>query len=148
MSQQADHRMMQLLGYAGLIPFYAMLAAISLNIDIYGVDLKLSIAHYAAVIVSFLGAVHWGQVVESDAWFDNSGRNKRLLWSVIPSIVAWLLLLTPELYKLLGLALLIAIAYGIDRYYLSSRLNAAYLTLRLHLTIGVIIALLLTIIIE
>jgi len=147
MSQQTDHRMMQLLGYAGLIPFYAMLAAILLNIDVYGIDLKLSIAHYAAVIVSFLGAIHWGQVVESDAWFDHNSRNKRLLWSVIPSIFAWLLLSAPELYRLPGLALLIAIAYGIDRYYLASRLNATYLTLRLHLTIGVIIALLLTIII-
>lgn len=147
MSATADHRMMRSLGYAGLLPFYFMLAALALGIDLYGIDFKQSIANYAAVIVSFLGAVHWGQVVESDAWFDHSSRNKRLIWSVIPSIFAWLLLSAPTLLMLLGLALLVAIAYAVDRYYLANRLNTAYLSMRLHLTIGVVIALLLTVIV-
>jgi hypothetical protein len=43
---------------------------------------------YGAIIISFLGAIHWGLTM-----MESSPNSLRLVWGVIPSLVAWLSLI-------------------------------------------------------
>lgn len=141
-SQQNKMPLMWLLGYAGLIPFYGLLLFIVFDIEVSNINMKLSMAQYAAIIVSFLGAIHWGHVVQHSVQLDEKGRNLRLFWSVIPSIIAWFLLFVPEYYTLYGFAVLVVSVYLVDTFGLNDQLNQQYLKLRTHLSIAVTVALL------
>ena len=51
------------LGYGGLLPFLALSAALMYETSLPGLEnvrLDWWLAAYAAIILSFLGAVHWG----------------------------------------------------------------------------------------
>lgn len=78
------------LGYAGLIPFVAALLGCLLG----GADRQAYFAHqfvaYGAVILSFVGAVHWGTALAT-----GSMRIMRLALSVLPALLAWAALLLP-----------------------------------------------------
>lgn len=77
-----------LLGYAGLIPFVGLAAAsFFLSAEQLGLALA-ALMSYAAVILSFLTGIHWAQGLQS-------GSAGRLVWSIIPSLLAWLALLMP-----------------------------------------------------
>jgi len=73
-------------GLGGLIPFIA-LTLLALAAPTLGhCDWLLVLALYAAVIVSFVGALHWGYAVKEgaqgrDAWL-------RYGWSVVPALTA------------------------------------------------------------
>lgn len=148
---QADKqtiKVMWMLGYAGLIPFYFMLMLDISGTSFMDVNPEKAMAQYAAVIVSFLGAIHWGTVVSSNVRegdFNTTGAQARLLWSVIPSIVAWFLLLFYSPWALFAFAVLIFVLYAVDFFWLNESLNTHYLKLRLHLTVLVFIALILAI---
>ena len=49
-----------ILGYAGLIPFVVISAALWFMSGIYAEELKNALLLYAAIILSFMGAIHWG----------------------------------------------------------------------------------------
>lgn len=72
------------LGYAGLVPFVA------LGVGAWMVDtntrLQLQNAQlvYAAVILSFLGAVHWGLALAA-----NRVDAPPYLWGIVPSLLGW-----------------------------------------------------------
>jgi hypothetical protein len=136
-------KLMWILGYAGLIPFYFLLTMDITQASFLNIQPEMAMAQYAAVIVSFLGAIHWGQVVATHASLDTGEAQVRLIWSVIPSIVAWGLLLINPSFVLLAFAVLVAGVYMVDRFWLSSYLRKDYLQLRLHLSTLVFIALML-----
>ncbi|MEM7465916.1 MAG: DUF3429 domain-containing protein [Pseudomonadota bacterium] len=74
------------LGYAGLLPFIAgTVALFSTDPAISGPALY-SLTVYAAVILSFMGAVHWGLAMQST----ETGANWQLGLSVLPALLAWL----------------------------------------------------------
>jgi ABC-type proline/glycine betaine transport system permease subunit len=77
------------LGFAGLIPFIGLTYLIN-SFGAHKDFLRHALLAYGACIVSFVGAVHWGIWVKSPA--DRSGSNLTLVWSVVPSIVAWVAL--------------------------------------------------------
>jgi hypothetical protein len=84
------------LGLAGLIPFVAGAVAVFLT-EGWSRGLALqALAAYGAVILSFLGAVHWGFAL---AAADPAARVPRLVGGVAPSLWAWgaLALLPPSL---------------------------------------------------
>jgi hypothetical protein len=125
------------LGYAGLAPFLAGLAALALAAD--GEVQRLAgdlLRYYAAVIASFLGAVHWGVTA------DDPRQRARLRWGVIPALCAWVLLMLPAAAAFAGFALLFALILGVDRYLLPI-LDDRYRALRLQLSAVVIAAMLL-----
>ncbi len=72
------------LGYAGLVPF------VGLGLGAWWVDAATAaqMLHiqlvYAAVILSFLGAVHWGLALAAN-------RHEPLIyiWGVVPSLLGW-----------------------------------------------------------
>lgn len=94
----------RLLGYAGLIPFAAAaLLALSGPPPWRGPALA-ALSAYGAVILSFLGAVHWGFALRAPAG-EEPAAWPRLGLGVAPALVAWVALLLPSRP---GLALLAA----------------------------------------
>ena len=98
------------LGYAGLIPFVlggAMVLLLGPRI-IFGLDTLLFLLSYAAVILSFVGAVHWGVALAGPV----KPFKARLMTglSVVPALVAWAALLVREQPALATLILLLGFA--------------------------------------
>lgn len=80
------------LGYAGLIPFVAAAAGLLVLPDPAQRDLAArALLGYGAVILSFLGAVHWGLVLR-DRPVDAA---RRLAVGVLPALAGWATLLLP-----------------------------------------------------
>ena len=126
------------LGYGGLLPFIVLAAASMLDHHhaFFWVDGLLA---YGAVILSFVGALHWGFAMSLLANLtdgERALRNLRFIWSVIPALVAWLALLLPP-----SVASCLLIAGFITNYWQDRRvavvvsLPAWYLPLRLRLSV-------------
>jgi Protein of unknown function (DUF3429) len=83
------------LTFAGAIPFIACSAALWLAPNQYRGFAVNVLTAYAAVILSFLGGIQWGMAVNLIDSAPKSARNMFLL-SVVPSLLAWGMLLLPE----------------------------------------------------
>ena len=134
----------KVLGFAGLIPFY--LPAIGMWQPFLAEFQELLFAAqfaYSAVILSFLGAVHWGRALANDSvepdWV-------RLIWSITPALFGWALLIVPIAVpdpKLIsvGFAVVFMIAYAVDTSAAKDGVFPAwYGKLRKHLTTGVLVS--------
>src|SRR3990167_1949564 len=75
------------LGYGGLIPFVALAAASVLAPDHRSLWSPALIA-YGAVILSFVGALHWG-IAMTAPQMPVRQRTIHYVWSVIPALLAW-----------------------------------------------------------
>ncbi len=131
------------LGYGGVIPFVvlSLVAALKLDLSAFGIaDVTGALLGYGAVIISFIGAVHWGVALGAD---HSGNRTSLFIYSVLPALAAWCLLLCPPGFALAGMALTVVIAYLVDRSLLFSKVPTDYGTLRLHLTAIVTLSLLL-----
>ncbi|MEO1596791.1 MAG: DUF3429 domain-containing protein [Pseudomonadota bacterium] len=82
----------RVLGYGGLLPFFALALATLLGLDVAGIDTRSWLAAYAATILSFVGAVHWGVALVQSAL---PARRTCLAASVVPALVAWVALGLP-----------------------------------------------------
>ena len=87
MNSITKQRLAQALGYAGLIPFLCLAFALvdsAQSKSHAGPWLIIFIVAYGAVILSFVGALHWALCLERDelgaGW---------LIWSVVPSLIGW-----------------------------------------------------------
>lgn len=129
---------LRLLGYAGLLPFAGCLALMLLSDDRgWQAQAGSQLLNYAALIASFLGAVHWGA-----AFYGRQGQQgARLAWGVTPALIAWSLLSLPQGMALAGLAALFALILLVD-YHLLPLLDEDYRRLRLRLSALVIACLL------
>lgn len=131
-------KIMWWLGYGGLIPFFVLTVALLLGKPLLFLDqarLGWWLAAYAAVVLSFIGAVHWGVALGMQDRLQESELGKLLLFSVVPTVVAWFALLLPTNITLLVLAVLIVMAYFADSVLLFRKLAAGYGRMRLHLTV-------------
>jgi hypothetical protein len=104
------------LGYGGLLPFVALLASLLMFDDegqIHAIAQSL-LLYYTAIIITFVGGLNWGIALFNEQL--SQGQRKTLLtYSVLPSLVVWLLMLLPAQWYLLTSALLYLACYGIDR---------------------------------
>jgi hypothetical protein len=132
-----------LLGYGGLLPFVGLLLLILFSAQ-YRPFLTQALVAYGAVILSFVGALHWGFAMTLQDLHADQCR-ERFIWSVIPALIAWPALLLPAP---LGLLLLI---FGFVAHYWQDRrlvkaatLPAWYLPMRLRLTLVASLCLLLS----
>ncbi len=104
---------------------------------------SFALAAYGAVILSFLGGIHWGLAIsENGAERRRISSNRRLALSVVPSLVAWCALLLPDLATLPVLAASFAVMLAID--WRAARRGEAppwYPKLRWPLTTAVVICL-------
>ncbi len=132
----------KLLGYFGVIPFVALALCLVAGVDLnaYGVEngVQLLLA-YAAIIISFIGAVHWGIALNSAA----ESQARLYTYSVVPALLAWAWWFLSAKFALIGMAVTVVALYFIDRQWLKDIVPVAYLTMRLHLTIVVSLSLLL-----
>ncbi len=97
------------LGVAGLIPFIGGALAMALADDGARAQAALALAAYGAVIVSFLGGIHWGL-----AFARLQPPVAMFAWGVLPSLVGWAALLLPPATGLALLAAMIAVCYVVD----------------------------------
>jgi hypothetical protein len=123
------------LGGAGLIPFLAGVAGVwTLDYPDFFLALNLMMA-YAAVVLAFLGAVHWGLALAQEA----AGNWGRLAPSVLPALAGWSALMLPNALGLLLLAIGFAGAFLADRAAVTAnRAPAWYKALRKPLTLVVL----------
>ncbi|MBI3507077.1 MAG: DUF3429 domain-containing protein [Proteobacteria bacterium] len=125
------------LGLAGLVPFYGAVAVLWAG---KGDGAALSaLLSYSAVILSFLGAVHWGRALASPELQDWPV----LGWSVAPALIGWL---AAEWMEATPAILLLIVAFWasfvVDRRAVADgRFPRWYLALRKLLSALVVLAL-------
>lgn len=84
------------LGALGALPFVALAAATMFPDSPYRESAWFALSAYGAVILSFLGGVHWGLTIAGFGPETTVCRtSRRLAYSVIPSLVGWGALLLP-----------------------------------------------------
>ncbi|WP_101674931.1 DUF3429 domain-containing protein [Alloalcanivorax mobilis] len=127
----------RLLGVAGLIPFYA-LAALAWRDDLRPWALHAE-AGYAAVVLSFLGAVHWGRALASPTPRNHIGS---LLFGIKPALLGWFALMLPVEFALPMLTAGLVFVWGTEQMVFFETLPTWYRHLRHLLTAGAAFALL------
>jgi hypothetical protein len=129
----------RMLGDAGLVPFAALAAALWWTEGAAKAQGQAALLAYGAVIVSFLGAVHWGAALAA-------ARRDALpyAWSVLPALLAWVAALLPFAWGAPLLSLLLIVCWAADRLLLLREpFGASYLRLRTRLSLGACTALVL-----
>lgn len=133
-----------LLGWGGVIPFGAMALALLGGMTVGQLDLAQTLVIYGAIILSFMGGVHWGLAMAAP---ETGGRDERstqgqLCFSVVPALIGWgaTLLATPAGLLLLVAAFIALLA--VDLTWTSGRSAPRwYGKLRAQLTAAVIVSL-------
>jgi hypothetical protein len=124
------------LGAAGLLPFLATaLLSWLLPPETQGIAL-FALAAYGMVILSFLGAVHWGLALYAPA-AEARYAAPRLGLGVVPALIAWAALLLPPVPGLSLLAAAILATAAVES--LAARrglVPLGYLRLRWVLSLG------------
>jgi hypothetical protein len=117
----ANQRLALGLGLGGLLPFLG-LAVLAWGGSTVGSTLGSSVSPawalrglilYGASILAFLGGLHWGFALSGRL----SARAARiaLVWSVVPSLIAWSAAWMPEQAALMGLAGGLVLAWAFDQ---------------------------------
>ena len=118
------------LGYAGLLPFVlgaALIWIVRADAQPY---VAAALSAYAAVIVSFLGGIHWGLGFRAQP-----AEASRFVWGVLPSLIAWVGVVMPPYAGLVVLGVALIGCYLVDRRVYPRHGAAAWLTLRFRLTV-------------
>jgi len=131
------------LGLAGLIPFAACAVAVWTSSPIFQVEGVGLLLTYAAVILTFLGGVHWGKALAGENAGDLNWM--RLGWSVTPSLIAWIALRMSPGFTIIVFIAAFAAAFLVDRHAVRAGFFPEwYLPLRKVLTLGVMTCLIAT----
>lgn len=121
------------LGYGGLIPFLALTPA-SLLDHHHGVVWSDALYAYGAIILGFIGALHWGLAMSLPELTERQ-RSALFAWSVVPALIAWLaVLFSPPLAAPLLVSGFVAHYLQDRRLASQARLPDWYLPLRLRLS--------------
>ena len=103
--QRSVPRLPAQLGYAGLLPFIVLSAAIWLAPATYQVLINQALLLYASLILAFMGAIHWGLAMLQT----NKNYQRQLLFSVVPALIAWFALFLPEILNYSVLIIMFAL---------------------------------------
>lgn len=117
------------LGHAGLLPFVAGAALVWL---VQGEALPFAaqaLSAYAALIVSFLGGIHWGLALRQP-----KPAAPLLAWGVAPSLLAWAAVMMPASSGLVLNGALLLLCWAVDRVLYRREGVSAWLTLRFRLS--------------
>ena len=129
-----------LLGYGGLAPFAICAIAAYSDVPLLAAYGLIGATSYGAVILSFVGAVHWGLAMQDGRhpyWY---------VWSITPALLGWAAVTALDVgLSILALVPAFTLAWSVDRQALQRNLIPAwYMRLRHILTAGAVTALLLT----
>jgi hypothetical protein len=122
------------LGYGGLLPFVlgaALIWIVRLDAHAYVTE---SLSAYAAVILSFLGGIHWGLGMHLQAQ-KQPAPTSMFVWGVLPSLVAWVAVIMPAYAGLVVHGVALVICYLVDRKVYPRCGASAWLMLRFRLTV-------------
>ena len=134
-----------ILGYAGALPFIGLSLIILFASGELANVAKPALHLYGAIILSFLGGLHWGRIASqnqystSDKWV--------LIYSILPSLIAWSSYLLASIWRESVWMLIITfiLTYYVDRRFISDgKWNLFMRSLRLNLTFVSCLCLILT----
>ena len=140
-----------LLGLAGLIPFAALsFGAVALDAE-WAPRSLLALSAYGAVILAFLGGVHWGLALAAGPPLTTSVQSvatqrARFALGVVPSLIGWAGLLVSFIgLPMIGLVVLVAGFIAVTvveaRATKAGLVPGSYMALRWVLSVGVILCL-------
>ncbi|GAD64186.1 DUF3429 domain-containing protein [Aquipseudomonas alcaligenes] len=137
-------RLAMYLGYAGLIPFVSGALGVWVAPSSWRPFVMTALLDYAAVILAFMGAIHWGLAMRAQA--NDERARLQLGLSVIPPLLGWVAIASGKPF---GLVLPILLFAFVMLYFADLRATALglapqwYPALRRPLTLVVSISLLL-----
>lgn len=134
--------MARVLGYGGLIPFIVggLLVVLFGSSPLWGIDPVFFVSSYAAVILSFIGAVHWGVALAGPVRPVKA--HLMLGLSVIPALIAWVALLAGPQSAAAVLVLCVSfIAWWLYEFLIPGKQILARWYLRLRLQLSTVAAL-------
>lgn len=117
------------LGYAGLLPFVTGALLVWLVRVEAHPYVTLGLSAYAAVIVSFLGGIHWGLAMRQ-----SQPAPSLLVWGVVPSFPAWVAVMMPPSAGLVIHGAMLLVCYAVDRRVYPAQGAGHWLTLRFRLS--------------
>ena len=122
------------LGYGGLLPFVG-LAILAYALPDRASMSSAALVGYGAVILSFVGALHWGVALSSPR-LEPRLRRRAFVWSVVPALLAWPATLMADGAACLLLVVGFALHMAQDlKLAAAAALPAWYLPLRWRLTL-------------
>jgi hypothetical protein len=118
------------LGHLGLVPFVLGAGLVWLGLEPEPhAFVAQALSAYAALIVSFLGGIHWGLAFRISA-----PPASLFIWGVVPSLVAWLAVLMPPSAGLVLHGVMLLACYAVDRRVYPVQGAAQWLVLRFRLS--------------
>jgi hypothetical protein len=130
----------RVLALGGLIPFWAL--ALAPRFGINPPQLQAALIGYGAVILSFVGALHWGIAVARDNTSQPLPAWRSYGWSVVPALLAWVAVLLPVRDALMLLSLAFVAAMIVDQRTLAGQgLPVWFVPMRTLISVLVIVAL-------
>ena len=139
-----NFKLIILLSVLGLLPFFFGLIDLLLNKDNLFFVINLP-KYYGSIILTFLGSVYWGIILNESHKNSISEKVKTLIitWSIIPSLCGGLILIFSHNITIIILALCFVIVQFVDEFIIKYfKFPIWYLFLRRALTIVVIFILL------
>ncbi len=127
-----------ILGYLGLIPFIVLSISLWIVQVEYYVTVENALLTYAAIILSFMGAIYWGAAINNSA----NPEKTLLILGVIPALIAWFASLAGPLIQYSVFYIAFSGLCVIDSFTVKNgALPSWYPRLRIPLTIVVILCL-------
>lgn len=117
------------LGYAGLLPFVTGAVLVWLVRAEAHPYVTLGLSAYAALIVTFLGGIHWGLAMRLP-----EPPPSLYTWGVLPSFPAWVAVMMPPSAGLVIHGLMLIVCYLVDRRVYPQQGVGSWLTLRFRLS--------------
>ena len=121
----------EFLGWSGIMPF-VISSLLLIVMNDYEMEIRIIGLLYSSIILSFLGAVHWGYLL-----YLEERNNSLWLWGVSTSLLAWCSLVIIVIFKNYNLSSVLLVtgfilALVVDYNKFSAHKN--YISLRIKLT--------------
>lgn len=123
------HDLLRRLGTAGLLPFIGLALLVWLVEPGLQAWAAMAMAAYCALVVSFLGGIHWGAT-----WAAPHPDTAAVWWGVAPCLLAWPGVLMPPHAGLPWLGVVLIACYLVDRKLYPALGLSPWLTLRFRLS--------------
>jgi hypothetical protein len=121
----------EFLGWSGIMPF-VISSLLLIFINNYEVEIRIIGLLYASIILSFLGAVHWGYLL-----YLKESNNSLWLWGVSTSLLAWFSLIIIVIfgnYRLSSILMVTGFIFALVVDYNKLSAHKNYISLRIKLT--------------
>jgi hypothetical protein len=131
-------------GLLGLVPFWGLASAKLWLTGVLLVSAPLYLVNYAALILTFIGAIWWGIALSlPENALSQARRNFLFAWSLVPCLLAWLFLGFNTQLALISLAVLLGLQLLMDFAVLrrSGLMPRWFWHLRIVLSLGAVPAL-------